>query len=268
MAERADVTVNWGGTSRSTPRIITVGAPSSEISIQDLVDTLRSNTLQAGEAGNILNNMDDDFILDASGKEQLVGGTQVGITATLKNARLKFADRAGPDTEVMLVAGGNLVTELTDTGTQTGADSNTVYIDSAGGFDTFGLEPGMTVENLTDGSSATVVTVDSGTQITTDGLTGGGDNLFQAGDVVVVSGFTNPIEPSAFTTVALSSSSSATITNLPTIAERVEELWKLFGLDISDAITVTPSGITSQSGSISIAFTGDGVTTTTQTRQP
>ena len=61
MAERADITVDWGIFSRSSPRVIEVGAPSTNLILQDFVDTLRSNTLAAGEPD--LDNLDDDAIL-------------------------------------------------------------------------------------------------------------------------------------------------------------------------------------------------------------
>lgn len=46
------------------------------------------------------------------------------------------------------------------------------------------------------------------------------------------------------------------------------ELYKRFGLDVADAITDTTAGITSNSGDIDIVRSGDGVTTSTLTRQP
>ena len=48
---------------------------------------------------------------------------------------------------------------------------------------------------------------------------------------------------------------------------QLEELWKLQGLDGSDPMTVTPSARSTQSGDIDLAITGDGVTTSTVTRQ-
>lgn len=48
-------------------------------------------------------------------------------------------------------------------------------------------------------------------------------------------------------------------------ATRLEELWKRLGLDPDNALTTTPAQIAV--GSITIALTGDGVTTSTATRQ-
>ena len=48
---------------------------------------------------------------------------------------------------------------------------------------------------------------------------------------------------------------------------KVEETWKTLGLDSGDAVTVTPQGVDSASGDVDVDFTGDGITTTTMTRQ-
>lgn len=50
-----------------------------------------------------------------------------------------------------------------------------------------------------------------------------------------------------------------------TIVNRVMEVWQLYGLDISNPMTVTPA--TRQAASIDQAISGDGVNTTTVTRQ-
>jgi len=82
-----------------SPRIIEVAAPSTELTVQDLYDTLR--TLAADEG------IDEPEITDGSGKEDLGGGTFVGLTVKLLNAKVKFEDRASPtDCDIF---GGNLV---------------------------------------------------------------------------------------------------------------------------------------------------------------
>ena len=98
MSIRYDVTVDWS----ISPRIIEIDAPSTSITIQDLVDTLRY--LEA-----LLDNMDNPYLLDATGKDDLGGGLLVGITAKLRNAKLKFQDRSGPNYIQCEVSGGNLV---------------------------------------------------------------------------------------------------------------------------------------------------------------
>jgi hypothetical protein len=70
----------------------------------------------------------------------------------------------------------------TESGTVTGADVTGVTLtDSAGTFLT-DVAVNDIVYNETDGSFASVVTIDSNTQITTDGLSGGTDDQFDASD--------------------------------------------------------------------------------------
>ncbi len=98
MAVRNDLTVDWF----STPRIITIASPSTDITIQDLLDTCR-------ELEDDLSNMVYDRLASAAGKEDLGGGVQVGITMTLLNAVLAFEARPGPTYAQCRVSGGNLV---------------------------------------------------------------------------------------------------------------------------------------------------------------
>ena len=99
MAFRNDITINWS----VSPRIITVAAPSTTVSLQDLDDTLRNLEAALPTA------MQFPFILNAAGKNDLGGGLLVGITLTLQNAQLAFAARAGPSFIKCSVSGGNLV---------------------------------------------------------------------------------------------------------------------------------------------------------------
>ena len=48
---------------------------------------------------------------------------------------------------------------------------------------------------------------------------------------------------------------------------QLRELWQLQGLELSNPMTVTPSARSTQGGEIDLAITGDGVTTSTVTRQ-
>lgn len=98
MAVRNDVSINWF----SSPRVITVQSPSTEISIQDLLDTCR-------EAEDDLGNMVYNYLASAAGKENLGGGVRVGITLTLQNAVLAFEARPGPTYVQCKVSGGNIV---------------------------------------------------------------------------------------------------------------------------------------------------------------
>lgn len=98
MTIRGDLTVNWS----VSPRIITVAAPSTEITIQDLLDTCRY--LESRQSA-----MDDARLIDAAGKEFLGGTTYVGLTATLQNAVIAFEARLGPGWVLCAILGGNVV---------------------------------------------------------------------------------------------------------------------------------------------------------------
>ena len=69
-----------------SPRIIIVDLPDTEITAQDLVDQLR-------DAEDDVQNTNYEQIVKASGKEDLGGGTLVGITVELQNAKVGFKDR-------------------------------------------------------------------------------------------------------------------------------------------------------------------------------
>ena len=84
-----------------SPRIITIPeADGDSITIQSLVNQIRDWEDEQA-------NLSYDKLLSAGGKEVLGGGVLVGITATLENAKLKFAARTSPT--VCTVLGGNLV---------------------------------------------------------------------------------------------------------------------------------------------------------------
>lgn len=85
MAVRSDFTIDWN----VSPRVIIVGAPSVECTMQDLLDTLRWEESQEKA-------MVYSPIVSASGKEPIGGGTLVGITVSLLNAVIGFEARSGP----------------------------------------------------------------------------------------------------------------------------------------------------------------------------
>jgi len=95
---RTDISIDW----ESSPRILTVLSPSTELTIQDLVDTCRWMENEIGA-------WDDPALIVAAGKDPLGGGVFVGITATLQNALVAFEARPGPTFELCRVFGGNLV---------------------------------------------------------------------------------------------------------------------------------------------------------------
>lgn len=82
-------------------KIIEIAAPSTEVSIQLLL-----NAIRYWEDNQV--NLDIPHIASASGKETLGGGTSVGVTLKLLNGwRVKFADRLIET--VCNINGGNLV---------------------------------------------------------------------------------------------------------------------------------------------------------------
>ncbi len=103
MAIRIDLSIDYS----VSPRIITVASPSTTITIQDLHDTL--HTLQEE-----MRNLNFDGIVFSAGKNDLGGGSFVGITLLLLNARLAFEARGGPSFVQCIVSGGNLVAQDTD----------------------------------------------------------------------------------------------------------------------------------------------------------
>lgn len=208
MAFRSDITIDW---TRS-PRIITVLAPSTSLTIQDLYDTLRQNE-------DDVYNTPYDEIVSAGGKEDLEGGAFVAVTLSLLNALLRFEAR---------------LTE-TSSGTITSADTTGMTLtDAAADFITDGVTVGAMVYNTTDGSLGNVVSIDpGGTELTLDArLTGGTDDQFDFGDsyriwnniACVVSGgnltakdalgaSTFPILASANTTVTISQAAATAALN-------------------------------------------------------
>jgi hypothetical protein len=85
-----------------SPRIITVLAPDTAITMQELVDQVRDWEDQQVD-------IEYDHLIDASGKQSLGAGVSVGITVTLRNAQLAFEARPGPTYVQCNVTGGNLV---------------------------------------------------------------------------------------------------------------------------------------------------------------
>lgn len=164
-----------------------------------------------------------DPLIDAAGKEPLGGQVYVGITASLQNAKIAFDPSA------------TIIPKETGTCT-TGNTTGTVLIDSSATFESNGVEPGATVVNFTDGSAATVITVDSEIQLTHWPLLSGTENDWDIGDsykvwntaqrevsggnLVAVDAAGDPMSaifPTAFTQVVRTASSSATLQELEDI---------------------------------------------------
>lgn len=208
MATRDDISVRWD----LSPRIITVAAPSTEVTIQDLHDTLRD--LEDEPA-----NMIYPSIISSAGKEELGGGVLVGLTATLLDAKLQFEGRPTP-----------FIVEESATA---GSVSETL-IDSLATFESDGVLIGDIIYNITQNAYGEVANVISETELQTTVLSNSaswnnGDqyNIWHVIQCNVLGGnlvaedslgsALDPIFPSSFTQVVRTSSSSATLQELDAI---------------------------------------------------
>lgn len=140
MAIRTDVTVDWD----QSPRIITVLSPSVKISMQDLLDTLRSKESETFA-------MDNKPIVSASGKEELTDIDAVGLTVKLLNAKVGFeardgTEQGGVDEWVLCTLGGG----------------NCVAVDSDGQKMDARNPTSFTTIDRTLSSSATITIVSTG----------------------------------------------------------------------------------------------------------
>lgn len=171
MTERAYITVDRA----ESPRLIEVGdvggGGSDEVTLQDLHDTLNSNTLPAGDPDDSLDNMDDDYLVDSSGKAALSGGLRTGITGTLQNAQVAFEGNYTP----------------AEVGTATSADvGGTVLTDTAASFVANGVLRGAVILNWDDRSATEVLRVISDHVIEHRPLQGGVANDWEIGDAYSV----------------------------------------------------------------------------------
>jgi len=211
MTSRDDVSVLWF----LSPRIILVDDPATEITIQDLHDTLR-------DIEDEPENMVYPDLIATAGKEALGGGVSVGLTSTLKNAYVAFESRTFP---------------LTSGRTATANDTDGIILtDSDGYFDGYGIYPGCTIFNHSTGDMATVMKVLSATQLRHFALSGGVGGEWTIGDIYSVypniqcsiSGGNlvavdevgadiSPILPTANVQIVRTASSSATSTDIEAI---------------------------------------------------
>jgi hypothetical protein len=114
--------VNWA----LSPRTITIAAPSTEVTIQDLVDTIR--VLES----EILALDDYSLIRKASGKEDLEGGVLVGLTLKLRNAKVAFEGRTTAAADGTATSADPVGEELTDSGVDFGTSTPSTTLSSAG----------------------------------------------------------------------------------------------------------------------------------------
>lgn len=153
MAFRSDISVEW----YASPRYITIAAPSTTVTLQDLHDTL------ADIQDSLVGAQFPDLI-ESGGK---LGGGVTGVASTLQNAQILFEPR----------------TTKLETGTITTPDTaGQTLTDSTALFQTNMVTRGDVLVNVTDGSHATVLSVESETSLTSLTLAGGVDNQYGSGD--------------------------------------------------------------------------------------
>jgi len=231
-----------------SPRIITVDAPDTEITVQEVVDLLRDwedTSLQG----------DDDQIVRAVGKSALEGGVFTGITATLLNAQLQFAPRA------VAISTGNVVS--------TASADGRLVICSGSTFVTDGVSRGDTVVNTSDANShATIVAVEE-EQLTVLPPLGGIEDDYDVSDVIVVfkdelctvSGGNlvavdendTPIDaifPSFGTYAKVANSTDGVLVSAEEMAERITHIWQDLGFDPNN-----PKSVDTAAGTVSVAGT-------------
>lgn len=157
------------------PRMIEVQAPSVELTIQDLVDTVRD--FEYSWAG-----MSHPKLLNATGKEALGGGLFVGITAELQNADVLF------EANTVIVSAGTITT---DSGTPVRRAVR--LIDSGATFIADGVEPGAVVFNSTDINISEVLNVMSETELMVGIPTNGAGNDYDIGDAYSIFSVIRPV---------------------------------------------------------------------------
>lgn len=225
MTSRTDVVVNFA----PSPRIAEIAAPSVEIIMQDVVDTLR--VLEDDFIG-----MSSEKLLDASGKQDLGGGVLVGITVALQDTQLAFEGRTTP---------AETGTVTTGSGTASGKPLRYTFVDTAADFVTANVQRGSLVINYTDNSIAEVYRVISATELETKVLVNGIGNTYDISDVYHVHNITqvraiggnltavdsngdplaSGVLPTAFTQVLVQASSSATLLENATSTEIAAAVW-------------------------------------------
>ncbi len=162
MAFRSDVTVCYS----ISPRLIIVDAPSTNITIQDLHDTVQ-------EIDQRQENLNRANLIQTSGGADLGGGSFTGLTSTLQNAQLAFERRVN----------------LLETGTITTASTPGKFvsvIDSAALFQTNLVQRGDLVVNKADASHAEVIEVVSETELKVISPTGGAEDDYDVGEAYEV----------------------------------------------------------------------------------
>lgn len=210
MATRTDITVDY----ELSPRVAKLASPATDITLQDIVDTLRVDE-------SSFQGMSYPRLLDAAGKQDLGGGTLVGITVQEQNCRFAFESRRTPAIDESTVTTGSGAPNL---------QGRYTFIDTGADFTAASVAPGSLVINWTDRSMGDVVEVISSTEIRMEALVNGTDNEMQVADVysifnieqmrVTAGNLTavddvpaaiNAVLPTAFTQVVVELSTSAAL---------------------------------------------------------
>jgi hypothetical protein len=117
---------------------------------------------------------------------------------------------------------------------------------------------GVTYARLVKFINGYTVTFEAGAYVVT--LTGSNNNILDV------------LNPNGVSVLGNNSAGLQTVTSGSGLsteqATQLQELWKRQGLDVADKVTITPTQISTQSGDIDLALSGDGVTQTVVERQP
>lgn len=194
MSSRSDLLTDWN----QSPRIITVLSPSVELTVQDNHDTARVAEHEPA-------NSSYSQLVKSAGKEDLGGGTLVGITSTMQDAVIAFEARKTSVSGATITTGDTTGFTITDTGATFIAD---------------GVDPGAWVVNITDQSVCSVSRVVSETELLTDGLGDGTDDQFDVSDVVKIWNVIQ-VEVSGGNLVAVDDVGAAMSSILPTMGTQV-----------------------------------------------
>ena len=146
-----------------SPRVLEVLEPTTDITVQELVDACRE--WEDSPAG-----MGHEPLIDAAGKEDLGGGVSVGITATLQNTVVMFQPRTTPIDD-----------GVGRTCDQTDSSGKQLYVNDAD-FVSAGVAVGDTVRNVTTGEWGTVTQIVDQYTLSHFPLSGFGGLGWTAGD--------------------------------------------------------------------------------------
>lgn len=264
MAILTTVTVDY----ELDPRLAELDAGVDSISVIDSHDTLTG--IEDDDEGH-----QHPGLVGSAGGEDLGGGLSVGLTTKLENVQYAPAR-----------------TSSRSTGSATSTDTTgATLVDSAADFVSDGVARGDWIINFTDLSVTEVLTVTNLTTLQIRAPSDGTNDYFTSGDsykvwevsefelsggnFVAVDEFLANIKP-LFTTFGrfITKSAASTATGIASgsglsaaQALQLIELWRLQGLDIANPMTVTPTTRDAGAG-LGQAISGDGITTTTVTRDP